>query len=62
MAAAVEGTWRVELTCRKVRQYSCDSARAAMQRPIPLPDDAGRHARISEALAGGTPPSSGEKR
>src|SRR5262249_1552253 len=26
MTAAVEGTCRVELTCRKVLQYSCDSA------------------------------------
>jgi len=55
MAAAGEGTWRVELTCRKVRQYSCDSALAAMQHSIPLPDDAGRHAWISEALAGRNP-------
>jgi hypothetical protein len=62
MTAAVESTWRVELTCRKVRQYSCDSARAAMQHCIPIPDDAGRQTQISVVLVARTPARSGEKR
>lgn len=61
MAVAVEGTWRVELTCRKVRQYSCDSARLRCSTPFRFRRRGSPHTDFCGA-GGETPPCSGEKR
>jgi hypothetical protein len=58
MTAAVEDTWRVELTCSKLRQYSCDSAVLRCSTAFRVRTTV----QISVVLVPRTPARSGEKR